>query len=714
MIEKLNLRFFRGSSLNLVRQEEASECSLACLCMIANYWGCKFDLASLRQRISVSRRGVTVKMLMSAAAIIGLKGRALRLDIEALHDLSTPLILYWTFDHFVVAKKSGRKGLTILDPSLGEQVVKWDTVSKKFTGIAIELTPSDSFAPIFEVKQVSIAHLIGQARGLKRSLTLNLTLSLLLQCLGLIAPLYLKWVLDDVLPAKDVNLLNTLAISFVGVAFVSIITSAARTWISATFAARFSVQWMDRVFVHLLNLPMSFFQKRSTGDIVGKFGSIGTIQSAVTNQLVGSLIDAVLMTVTLAAMLIYSPPLTLIAFFATVLFILGRASTQGMISKGVLDQANASARQSTIFLETLRGMQSIRLYGSADLRRATWLDSLIQQTNAGLKLNRYNILQEINGNIILRISSIFTVWYASGLMMSNTMTIGTLTVFMTYQDQFLSRVTALIGKLFDYRTLKVHRQRLADIVLTEKEEDNDIEFDLKNVDGSFELVNVSYAYSTEEKPVLHNINLVISEGACVAITGPSGGGKTTLLKLLLGLFLPVSGAIRFGGHNLSTVGLRNYRKHIGTVMQDDTLFAGSLSQNIAWFDVEADAERVVCAAQAAAIHDEILAMPMGYDTVIGDMGSGLSGGQKQRVMIARALYRNPKVLIMDEATSHLDIANEAKINASIKQLGITRIIVAHRPDTIAMADYAIRLDKGTLSHQTGTSNTADRQTNEAA
>lgn len=696
MQEQLQLNLFNRPSLRLIRQEEASECGLACLCMLANYWGCQVDLASLRRRVSVSRRGATLKMLVSAAKSIDLESRALRLELDALRTLGTPLILYWGFDHFVVAKKSGRRGLTILDPSAGEIKVSWENVSKKFTGIALELTPAESFTAIQEEQQVSLFSLMGKTRGLKRSLSLNLALGLLLQFFALLSPLYMQWVLDEVLPTKDRDLLDLLALSFLVLAFVSSITSVARSWIATTFSARFSLQWVDRVFIHLLHLPMNFFERRSTGDIVGKFSSVGRIQSAVTTQLVASVIDAILMAVTLAAMLIYSPQLTWFAIVATLLYLIVRASTHHASNRAIHDQVNAAARQDTAFLETLRGMQSIKLYGAVELRRATWLDAVIHQANAGLRLSRLNVMQEFNANLVLRISTIVSVWYASGLMLDNQMTIGMLTVFLSYQDQFLGRTTSLISKLFDYRTLKIHRQRLADIVLSEVEESGDDAFDTDKLKGSYELTDVTYAYSTEDQPVLRGINLVIPEGACLAITGVSGGGKTTLLKLLLGLFSAGSGEIKFGGYNLNTIGLANYRKIIGTVMQDDTLFNGSIGQNITWFNIDADMERVAQAALDAAVHDDIMAMPMGYDTVIGDMGSGLSGGQKQRVMIARALYRQPKVLIMDEATSHLDLANEARINASLKRLGITRIVVAHRPDTIAMADQVVRLEKGLL------------------
>lgn len=696
MLDRLQINFLDHPRLRLVRQQEASECGLACLCMLANYWGCRMDLASLRQRVSMSRRGATLKMLVAAARTIGLESRALRLELDALRTIDTPLVLYWGFDHFVVAKKGGKKGLTILDPSAGETRIAWENVSKKFTGIALELTPAENFEPVKEEQHVSLTSLMGKTRGLKRSLSMHLAMGLLLQFFALLTPLYTQWVLDEVMPAKDRDLLNLLAISFVVLALVSALTTAARSWIATTFSARFGLQWADRVFVHLLDLPMSFFEKRSTGDIIGKFSALGRIQAAVTTQLVGGVIDAVLMLITLGAMLLYSPPLTLFSLVVTVLYFAVRSATHEANNKAAHDQVNASARQDNAFLETLRGIQSIKLYGAADLRRSTWLDAVINQTNAGLRSSRLGILQEFNVNLLMRIASIVAVWYASGLILNNRMTIGMLTVFVSYQDQFLGRTTSLISKLFDYRTLRIHRQRLADIVLSEVEQDGADTFDTEKVVGACELTNVSYAYSTQEKPVLHGINLVVPEGACLAITGASGGGKTTLLKLLLGLLPAQTGEIKFGGYNVNAIGLKNYRKMIGTVMQDDTLFAGSISQNITWFDVDADMDRVTEAARDAAIHDDIMAMPMGYDTSIGDMGTGLSGGQKQRLMIARALYRKPKLLIMDEATSHLDLANEAKVNASIKRLGITRIIVAHRRDTIAMADQVIKLENGTL------------------
>ena len=287
------------------------------------------------------------------------------------------------------------------------------------------------------------------------------------------------------------------------------------------------------------------------------------------------------------------------------------------------------------------------------------------------------------------------VWLAALAVMDNSFSVGMLFAFISYKDQFSQRIAALIDKLFELRMLRLHGERVADIVLTKPEADlNDVEIDPAHLQATIEIRNIAFRYADSEPHVLKDFNLTIPAGQCLAITGASGCGKTTLLKLMLGLMEPTEGEILVGGVPLKQLGLSNYRQLLGTVMQDDQLFAGSINDNICFFDPQPDQQRIQHCAQLAAIHQEILAMPMNYNTLVGDIGSGLSGGQKQRILLARALYKNPKLLVLDEATSHLDVWNEKLVNAAIRDIALTRILVAHRPETIGMAERVVVLEQG--------------------
>jgi ATP-binding cassette subfamily B protein RaxB len=271
-----------------------------------------------------------------------------------------------------------------------------------------------------------------------------------------------------------------------------------------------------------------------------------------------------------------------------------------------------------------------------------------------------------------------------------------LIAFIAYADQFISRAAGLIDKWVDFRMLRLHAERVADIALTAPEASADQPWSGPIPAASIELDNVSFRYADDEPWILRHCSLRVEAGESIAIVGPSGCGKSTLAKLVLGLLQPVEGEVRFGGIPIGKLGLDTYRQWVSAVMQDDQLFAGSVADNISFFDPEVSMERVVVAAHMAAIHDDIMAMPMGYESLVGDMGSSLSGGQKQRVILARALYRRPLLLMLDEATSHLDARREQMVNAAISHIAVTRIVVAHRPETIASAKHVIALQQGQL------------------
>lgn len=696
-----HISFWRSKTLPVLLQAEAAECGLASLAMIASYWGHQTDIASMRRRFSVSLKGVTLKGLIAIAHGMSLQTRPLKLDIDDLANLKLPCILHWNLNHFVVLKSISRSHITIHDPAVGQRRLTWDDVSRSFTGVALELTPTSDFKQEEEKQKYSLFLLMGNVIGLNGGLGQILMLGLVLQIFTLVAPFYMQWIVDEALLNGDHDLVTVLGSGFLVLVIIQTAISAVRSWMTTVLATNLSIQWLGNVFTHLMKLPLPYFEKRHTGDIVSRFGSIQTIQQSLTTQFVEGIIDGILVLGTLGMMLLYSPKLAGISCVAITIYAILRLAIFRTLREATVEQIMHTAKQQTYFMESVRGIQSIRLFDRGEIRGAGWMNALAAQLNAGLRISKLTVSYQSANTLLFSGERIIMIWLAALAVMDNTFSVGMLYAFISYKDQFSQRLASLIDRLFELRMLRLHGERVADIVMSEVEQDLAVdEIHHEHVSPSIELRNVSYRYADSEPEVLSGINLHIPAGQCIAITGPSGSGKTTLIKLILGLHQPTKGEILIGGVRLSSLGLRNYRGLLGTVMQDDTLFAGSIAENIHFFDPTPDTEKVQLAARMASIHEEVAQMPMAYNTLVGDIGTGLSGGQKQRIILARALYRDPKFLVLDEATSHLDVVNEKAVNAAILAISLTRIIVAHRQETINMAERVVAIRQGRIVDDT--------------
>ena len=628
---------------------------------------------------------------------LGLQTRPLKLDMQHLPELKLPCVLHWDLNHFVVLKSVSKKQAVILDPAVGERLLALEEFAKHFTGVALELTPGSEFKKIEEVQKFTLMSLMGQVVGLNSGLLQLLLLGLALQVCALVAPFYMQWLVDEALLAADKDLVTVLGLGFLLLVIVQTSITAVRSWVTTVLATNLNFQWLGNTFAHLMRLPLPYFEKRHTGDIVSRFGSIQTIQRSLTTQFVEGMIDGIMVIGTLIVMLLYSPQLTAVTCVAVALYALLRWTVFRRLREANSEQIIHAAKQQTHFMESVRGVQSLRLFNRIEERRAGWMNSLTDQFNAELRISRLAVSYQTANTLLFNAERVIVLWMAALAVLDTRFSVGMLFAFISYKDQFSSRLAALIDKLFELRMLKLHGERVADIVLTEPEKDeNLLEIDIERITPQIDIKNLCFRYSDSEPFILKELNLQIPAGQCVAITGPSGCGKTTLLKLMLGLIEPTEGEILVGGIQLKQLGLQNYRQLLGTVMQEDQLFAGSVADNICFFDPMPDQHRIEYCAQQAAVHAEIAMMPMGYHTLVGDIGTGLSGGQKQRILLARALYKQPKLLVLDEATSHLDIWNEQAVNAAIVQLALTRIIVAHRPETIAMAERVIVLQGGAV------------------
>ncbi|MBR7781854.1 peptidase domain-containing ABC transporter [Undibacterium luofuense] len=685
--------------MKIVFQSEAAECGLACLTMIANWHGNDLNIVQLRNMVGASPRGMSLRRLVGAADSIGLIATPMRMGLDTLKTIKVPCVLHWNFDHFVVMRSFARGYFEIYDPAVGVRRMLPKEVSHHFTGVVVEFSKVAAFAPETPRVQPSITQYFAQTSGLLRSLMGIGVIALALEVCSLFGPLYLQFVIDNVVSSADFDLLTILAIGFGLILSVQALLAYLRSWTILILTQDLAIQWATNIFSHLIKLPMEFFERRRLGDIVSRFGSIGTIQQALTVSALEAVLDGLMALASLAVMLSYSPMLSAISITALLVQGGARFVVYNKLERLSKERLVISAKESTYFLETIRAMLPLKLFNNEMQRRQNWQSLIRGVQQLDLRKGKIDVALGSVVWYVGALENIVVVWAGARLALSGDplhfLTIGMLIVFLTYKMQFLQRTNNILKFFVDFKMIRMHSERLADIVLTTPEPTFE-KTDLSHLPAMIELRNVSFRYDSSEAWVLRNVNCCIQMGESVAITGPSGGGKTTLIKILLGLLTPTEGEVLYGGVRIETLGIKNVRSMIGTVMQDDALLTGTIQENITFFDNDIPAEFVQNCARLAYIHDTIQKMPMGYHTLIGDLGSGLSGGQKQRLLLARALCKRPKVLVLDEATSHLDAQNEAGVNGVLADLGLTRIVVAHRPSTIAYSSRVLNVADGVV------------------
>ena len=685
----------RRSRVPVVLQAEAAECGLACLAMVAGAHGLDTDLPTLRQRFSLSLKGVTLAEMVRMADAMQFNSRALRAEPQDLAQVQLPCVLHWDLNHFVVLVALKRDGAVIHDPARGQLTMTLAELSRHFSGVLLELQPAPGFTPARQRQRVTLRQLLGPVRGLKRSLGQIFLLALALEVFVLLSPFFMQWVVDGAIVSADRDLVLTLGLGFGLLVLIQAATAAARSWAVLALSASLNLQWLVNVFAHLLRLPVAWFEKRHAGDIWSRFGAVQQIQRTLTTSFIEAVLDGVLVLLTLVMMWLYSPTLTAVALAAVVGYALLRWALYRPLRAASEEALVFEARQSSHFLESLRGVQAIKLFNAQGDRQSRFASLVVETMNAQLTVRKLELVLGVMHRLLFGLERVAVIWIGALLVIDQKLSLGMLFAFFAYKETFAGRVSALVDKAVDLKMLRLQGERLADIVLTAPEADS--AGPSRELDGGIELRELRFSYADGEPEVLRGVNLKIEPGESVALVGPSGCGKTTLLKLMLGVHAPTSGEVLVGGVPLGRAGLRAWRDHVGVVMQDEPLFSGSIIDNISFFSAEADLPWVQECARVASIHDEILAMPMGYHTLIGDMGAALSGGQKQRLLLARALYKRPKILFLDEATSSLDVERERAVNQAIRQLALTRVIVAHRPETIHSAGRVVALHDGRVA-----------------
>jgi ATP-binding cassette subfamily B protein RaxB len=676
----------------VLQQSEAGECGLACLAMLACYHGMSTNVLTLRQRFGLSLHGCTVATLTGIGRELGMASRVLSLELEELGNLTLPCIIHWNFNHFVVLTHVRPGSITIHDPACGRKRITLKEASKSFTGVALELWPETTFPPPATPLRIRILDLLRNIRGFKGVLVKLFLLSLIVEFIGLLFPMVTQLVMDHIIPERDSSTLSLICLALLLMTMLQGGILLWRYWATLQVNALTDLQWKDGLFRHMLRLPLDWFEKRKLGDIQSRYFSIDIIREAFIHEITGGVIGLIICAGSLTMLVLYGGTLAGVALGFTLIYIILRLTTWPLYRRLSEEQLIKSANADSYLTETLFSINTLRAQGLAEIRSRTMLNLNALTTNAGIRIGKFDMAFSIAATLIGGSESILILWLGVSMVLENQMTLGAWVAFGAFRTMFSDSALGLTNTLLQLRILSLHNERVSDIALSPPENTGSAPVNYPPGKAlSLHAENLTYRYDRFCAPVLDSVSLQVKAGESVAITGASGCGKSTLLKLLSGLTPPDSGIILVDGRDIHRSDLASYRCAIASILQHDRLLSGALRDNICGFSQQPDEEWMMDCARLCYIHDDIMALPMGYETQVGELGEGLSGGQLQRLFIARALYRRPGILFMDEATSHLDEHNEQLINQAIAGLAITRIIVAHRPSTIASAQRVIML-----------------------
>ncbi len=694
------IRVSGGASLPMVRQSSATECGLACVAMIAGYLGTAVDLVQLRRRFSTSLRGATLRDIAGVCAALKLSTRAIRCEASELGKLRTPCVLHWRFNHFVVLKAVRSGHLLIHDPARGIVKEPRAVANEAFTGIALEVSRGAGFQKASKPSPLKLSGLTSFGASDYRQFTGGLLLALISEFLLLASPLYLQVVIDEVLGRGDRLLLNTLAMGF---SLLLLFQVAANTMRQLTFQYLSHVTVFDtsaRILHQLMRRSLSWFRSRDLGDVQHRVQSLRSVQDFIVHAAPALVVDTLFVLLIMVFMALYDPLLTLLAVVVVVAWCLWRTAILPRTLRLSNEIAAADAAVQTHFLETLRASQTVKMLGGDAARVSEWCGHFADATNARLRTGNLQIIDNALRQLLFQGMRVAVIYWLAMKSLAGDLSIGMVSAFASYLGMFITRTGGIVDRIMGYRLLEVPLSRLADIVFSGETDEHEPSRQLATISAAtctVELTQVAFRYATHEPAILEDCTYCIPDGGFVAIAGGSGCGKSTLLRLIAGIEKLSSGELRVGGVSMRDLHRASFRQHTATVFEDDCLMKGSIADNIALFDSERDSAAVRQAARSACVATDIEAMPMGYQTRIGDLGSSLSKGQAQRILLARALYRQPRLLILDEATSGLDRDTEKRVIDQLLALDATRIVVTHSDQMLQAAHEVVWLNNGRFS-----------------
>ncbi|HEX7166001.1 MAG TPA: peptidase domain-containing ABC transporter [Acidimicrobiales bacterium] len=684
----------RGRKVPFVPQIELADCGAACLAMVFAYHRVEFDMSRIRAMTGANRDGVTARAIVTAARSLGLRARGVRSPLDGLVNLPTPAILHWNLNHFVVLESCGRNGsVTIVDPALGRREVERDDVDRAFTGVALLFEGIDRDAPSAGSRTSPWSLLSGMTRP-RRRWVMVLALSLLLQLAAIAVPLATRVVVDRAVPNQDYTVLRVLALVAIPFLFLFVVVSALRASALVILQAHLDFSLVTRLTSHLFELPYAFFQSRSAGDLFMRLRSSSVVRELFTSTTVSGLLDGTMVLGSLAVILVVDWPVGLVvlglAVVQTTVLVAAWTPYQSLTT----EMLEAQSRSYGVMMEMLAGVETLKIAGAASRGAERWSNFFAREVNVEIRRGNLDAVSDSLVTGVRTIAPLVVLLYGTHRLLDGSMSLGTLLAIVTLGAAFLNPVASLVTTVLRFSVVYGYLQRMQDILATPRERDLGHATPLDRFTGTVVVDRVSHRYGPTSPLVLEDISLTVKPGASLGIVGASGSGKSTLAMIVAGLHVPAVGRVLYDGQDLAVTDLDTVRRQIAVVSQQSYVFAGTIRSNITLGDDDVPLSEIEDAARAACIHDEIVAMPMGYDTIVSDGGTTVSGGQRQRIALARTFLRHPVLLVLDEATSALDSVVEARIFAHVRERGLTRIVVAHRLSTVADSDVIVVMHAG--------------------
>jgi ATP-binding cassette subfamily B protein len=681
-------------------QMSVAECGAACLAMILSYHGRQTRIAECREQMDVGRDGLSALAIAQAARANGLQVRAFSTTAPQLQQVPLPAIVHWNFNHFVVLERCTPRQVEIVDPAAGRRRLTPAEFEAGFTGLVLTFTPTDHFALRAATGgfnwRAFFLKLFRQMPGLFAQI---LVASFLLQLFGLVGPLFTKLLVDSILPGRLTNLMGVLGVGVMFLILGQVATSYLRAILLQSLQVRLDAQIMRGFFEHLLTLPFRFFEQRSNGDLLQRLSSNSIIRESLTSQTLSLVLDTTLILSYLAALLLREPGFGLCVIGTALLQVALLATSARRLHRLNERSLTAQAESQGYTIGVLNRIAMIKASGAERQILDQWSNLFYKELNVTLQQNRITALVDTGLTALRSVAPLVLLWYGALKVLDGSMSMGTMLALNALAVATLAPLASLVANGQRLQLIAAYLERLGDVWETQPEQQRAQVRPAPRLTGRIALEHVSFRYDANSPAVLHDISVTIQPGQKVALVGRTGSGKSSLLKLLLGLYPVTTGTIRYDGIPLQELAYPTLRSQCGVVLQEHFLLNGSIRENIALNAPDADLNTIVRAAQLAAVHSDIMQMGLNYETVLTDGGTGLSGGQCQRIALARALVHQPAILLLDEATSHLDVLTERQIETNLDQLSCTRIVIAHRLSTIRNADLILVLDQGTIVEQ---------------
>ena len=698
--ESLIPRFRRAfGKYPFVLQQSAMDCSAACLAMVSSFYGKRINMNYIRELADVGRHGTSMLALAEAAETLGFITRGLRATYDGLAQLKPPLICHWRGSHFVVLYEINPTSALIGDPARDVLRIEREEFTRAFTGFALELLPTRHLG-VGAKTGTTIGRFLPVLMPYKKILFDILFASLIIQILMLATPLFTQVIVDKVLIHQSLSMLNIMLIGMVLLTIFQTAVSSLRTYFLAFTATKVDQALFAEFYRHVLSLPLRYFQQRKVGDIVTRFGENEKIRELLTGSGINVLLDVLMIGVYLALICYYNAIFCLLVLLYLLLLALVALSfTPALrsISRRAFEKEVASR---SFLIESLNAIESIKS-GAAERRiRWKWEELFVDSLNVRFKGALTERTAQVVSTLVNLTGSVLLLWFGAHLVIADKLSLGQLMALNMMVSRVSDPIMRLIGMWHQFQDITISFERLGDVLETEAEEpDPTTKIVVPVITGAVKFEGVTFCYSRQsDTNTLQNISFEVIPGQLVALVGRSGSGKTTMLRLIQGLYLPTSGRVSIDGLDIAHLSFPHFRAQIGVVAQNERLFSGTIRENITFNKPDASTEEVVKAAALAGIHDFINTQPAGYESILSEDGSNLSGGQRQRIAIARALLHQPRILLLDEATSFLDAESERRIQESMEKIreGRTTFVAAHRLSTIKNADLILVLDQGRI------------------